>query len=1326
MSMIASSTPRACGVFLKLLRPLFCVAFAIAAMAQSSHATCGGGNFCGSDGNFSSKIELSWNDSLDYFEYELYRKVGTSGTCPPTQAGCTGWTEIYQTYNQVATYNDTTAQSGQMYQYWLCFRTGVGGTLICPQTGPAGNRRITAWRAPPPAPTNLTTTDGTETAFLKADWDAVSDFAPSNYTLYRATSPHNCESGGSTLLSGISGTFHNDVSATPGVTYYYSVKRVASNGGGSSTCLTEGSGGWRKMSPPTNVVASATAPLQVTVNWNHPSASGAPSNGVVTYRVYRRQGSSSSVCSSGQQVGTVAGSSPVFTDTAATGLLPGQNYYYAIRSEGQNGTLSDCSNASASAANPQGYSISGSVVRDIGGGLQGASVSIGTANTTTNASGAFSFNGLNNGSYSVTASKSGVIITPSNIPAFISGNNVTGVTFTASCPAGQQFSGSSCVAITYTLSGTVRDSFGQGLSGVTINGGSLGTRTTSGSGAYSYTNVAQGTVFSLSASLSGYTFSPPSLSGTLTGNYTNADFTGTPLPPNPPTGVSATDGTSTSSVTVSWSHSGPAATSFTVLRNGSPIGAVAASPYSDTTATPGVTYDYSVNASNGSGTSAPSTSNSGYRALGQTTGLGASITAPGNASLTWNPTTHAQSYHVWKNNSCGGTADQIVSNPSALFTGLALGTHSFTVKAVGENGQLASGTPCSSAASITFAPATVTVQATIDGLAAPEVEVFLGGTPRGVTNSAGLLQITDLAAGTYVVTAARPHTAFSPVQHQVTLAYGDQTSVAFEASCAPGYEVQEGLCEPIPAAPIEVSVSCVYQLDADSYRAYFGYTNPNGTVSIPVGAEGINRNFFSGAVVDQGQVTEFLAGPRNGAFSVEFDGSDLTWNVEFQGKGLRSVTASAASPACAPITPQAKCISINPLGQIVARFGYVNPNNFEVPFLIPVGEKNRFSPEPEFRGQPTQFISGTIASAFETVLEPTTLSWILDGVAATATLETEVCAPGNNAPTAHAGGPYGGACQGTLTTIPLSGLASFDPDGNPLRYAWSTDCADGTLSDPTAAQPVLTLLRPGLGQAQTCSVSVTVTDGLLSSSANAPVSVAACALDCLGNPNGSAMVDICGVCGGDGTSCLDCSGTPFGMQTVDLCGMCGGTNACLDCSGTPFGGAGPDQCGVCGGDGTSCLGCVETNLSDLLTLLTRDFFTLRDLNARSLRRLGKEAAAAGLKGMARKYVPRKLQEIDFRFSKIQLELYADLPPTVVSCTNNALCVQIDNAPVLERYDVQAAQFLSGTQQAMKRLRRVLGTLTPRDKKRLKRAKKVRAAIKQNLDTVPRIVSSCSL
>jgi hypothetical protein len=50
-------------------------------------------------------------------------------------------------------------------------------------------------------------------------------------------------------------------------------------------------------------------------------------------------------------------------------------------------------------------------------------------------------------------------------------------------------------------------------------------------------------------------------------------------------------------------------------------------------------------------------------------------------------------------------------------------------------------------------------------------------------------------------------------------------------------------------------------------------------------------------------------------------------------------------------------------------------------------------------------------------------------------------------------------------------------------------------------------------------------------------------------------VDLCGVCGGDGTSCLDCSGTPFGTATVNSCGECAGgdtglpPNYGMDCSG---------------------------------------------------------------------------------------------------------------------------------------------------------------------------------
>jgi len=84
-------------------------------------------------------------------------------------------------------------------------------------------------------------------------------------------------------------------------------------------------------------------------------------------------------------------------------------------------------------------------------------------------------------------------------------------------------------------------------------------------------------------------------------------------------------------------------------------------------------------------------------------------------------------------------------------------------------------------------------------------------------------------------------------------------------------------------------------------------------------------------------------------------------------------------------------------------------------------------------------------------------------------------------------------------------------------------------------------------------------------------------MDCAGVLDGGKQIDACGVCGGDNTYCADCGGTLFGAKEFDLCGVCGGDDSsCADCAGAPWGDKTADACGVCAGDNASCVDCAGT------------------------------------------------------------------------------------------------------------------------------------------------------
>jgi len=211
------------------------------------------------------------------------------------------------------------------------------------------------------------------------------------------------------------------------------------------------------------------------------------------------------------------------------------------------------------------YSISGQVTSN-GSGLSGVTMSLtgaSSATTITDASGNYTFTGLDNGSYTITPSRTGFTVSPTSSPRTVSGADIPAVNFTAT----------PVPAVTYSISGQVTSN-GFGLSGVTmaLTGASSATTVTDASGNYTFTGLDNGS-FTITPSRTGFTFGPTSSPQTVSGvDITAVNFTTTagpsaqvvPCPPSGTTIVTIQDFSFTpDNVTISangivkWTNNGP-------------------------------------------------------------------------------------------------------------------------------------------------------------------------------------------------------------------------------------------------------------------------------------------------------------------------------------------------------------------------------------------------------------------------------------------------------------------------------------------------------------------------------------------------------------------------------------------------------------------------------------------------------------------------------------------------------------------------------------------------------------------------------------------------
>ncbi|MFV9507721.1 MAG: beta-sandwich domain-containing protein [Oscillochloridaceae bacterium umkhey_bin13] len=160
------------------------------------------------------------------------------------------------------------------------------------------------------------------------------------------------------------------------------------------------------------------------------------------------------------------------------------------------------------------FTVSGRILNSVGTGLAGVTVSDGTRTATTNSNGDYTLANVPAGSYTLTPSLSGYTFSPTSLSVSVSSN-----------VSGQNFTGTSTQVATYSVRGRITTNTGAGLSGVTISDGTR-TATTNSNGDYMLNGVPAGN-YTLTPSLRGYNFSPPTLSLSVGTNVSGQNFTAT-------------------------------------------------------------------------------------------------------------------------------------------------------------------------------------------------------------------------------------------------------------------------------------------------------------------------------------------------------------------------------------------------------------------------------------------------------------------------------------------------------------------------------------------------------------------------------------------------------------------------------------------------------------------------------------------------------------------------------------------------------------------------------------------------------------------------------
>jgi hypothetical protein len=202
-----------------------------------------------------------------------------------------------------------------------------------------------------------------------------------------------------------------------GSAYYYVYATLANGGELFSAPIWVSRGACSDTTAP---LAAITAPTAATVTGTvNVAATGSDDVGVTGM----------TLAVDGTTVATSASGSVSYSWNTA-GLAAGSSHTIVATARDACGNASPVASRSVTIAAAATFSISGSA------GTAGATVTAGGVSATSDAANAFAIAGLGAGTYAVTPAKSGCTFSPASQSVTITSANVTGVSFTATCPTG--------------------------------------------------------------------------------------------------------------------------------------------------------------------------------------------------------------------------------------------------------------------------------------------------------------------------------------------------------------------------------------------------------------------------------------------------------------------------------------------------------------------------------------------------------------------------------------------------------------------------------------------------------------------------------------------------------------------------------------------------------------------------------------------------------------------------------------------------------------------------------------------------------------------------